>query len=83
MSYHDIIRQMITNFYTFRTNLFPLVDSSPEKGGMYKIGFLSSFEFMWKICGVYSKDITQYGKKADFRSGESQRGNIYFVNSQK
>ena len=50
---------------------------------MYKIGFLSSFKFMWKICGVYSKDITQYGKKADFRGGESQRGNIYFVNSQK
>ena len=73
MSYHDIIiGQMITNFYTFRTNLFPVVDSSPEKGGMYKIGFLSSFEFMWKICGVYSKDITQYGKKADFRGSESQ-----------
>ena len=63
---------MITNFYTFRTNLFPFVDTSPEKGGMYKIGFLSSFEFMWKICGVYSKDITQYGKKADFRGSESQ-----------
>ena len=63
---------MITNFYTFCTNIFPFVDSSPEKGGMYKIGFLSSFEFMWKICGVYSKDITQYGKKADFRGSESQ-----------
>ena len=63
---------MITNVYTFRTNLFHLVDSSPEKGGMYKIGFLSSFEFMWKICAVYSKDITQHGKKADFRGRESQ-----------
>ena len=63
---------MITNFHTFRTNLFPDLDSSPEKGGMYKIGFLSSFEFVWKICGVYSKDFTQHGKKADFRGSESQ-----------
>ena len=74
---------MVTNFHTFRTNLFSDLDSSPEKGGLYKIGFLSSFEFMWKICGVYSKDITQYGKKADFRSSESQWGNIYCINSQK
>ena len=63
---------MITNFNMCRTNLMSDVDSSPEKGGMYKIGFLSSFEFVWKICGIHSKDITQYGKKADFRGRESQ-----------
>ena len=63
---------MINNLHTFLTNLLSDVDSSPEKGGMYKIGFLSSFEFMWKICGVYSKDIAQHGKKADFRGSESQ-----------